>query len=187
MAERIPGARLVELPGAAHLPWEGDADALVDEVDRFVAGLGEHDEPDCVLSTLLRAEVDAPPPHADLAELAREPLARFRARTVEAGRTVVLALFDGPARAVRCATEIVTAAGHAGLHARAGLHTGEIAFVDGGVRGLAVQVVGQVLRSARPGEVLVSSTVKDILAGSQLAFEERDAVQHDPRVYALGG
>jgi hypothetical protein len=168
MAERIPGSRLVELPGTAHLPWEGDADALLGEVDRFLGGVHADSGADCVLSTLLVAEPGGDAAYAQVA--------RFRGRVVEADADSFLALFDGPARGVRCAAAIVDEATAAGRSARAGLHSGEIAHVDGGVRGLAVDVARHVAASARPAEVLVSSTVKDILAGSGLSFETREPV-----------
>jgi DNA-binding SARP family transcriptional activator/pimeloyl-ACP methyl ester carboxylesterase len=179
MAERIPGSRLVELPGTAHLPWEGDADALVAEVDRFLGDVDGDPGADCVLSTLLVAET-AEGVRATVVGL----VARFRGRLVETDAGSTLALFDGPARAVRCAAAIVEEADRVGLEARAGLHSGEIAHVDGGARGLAVDLARQVAASASPGEVLVSSTLKDILAGSRLAFEERRPV-HGLRTYAL--
>jgi hypothetical protein len=179
MAERIPGARLVELPGTAHLPWEGDADALLDEVDGFLGGVDDDPAADCVLSTLLFAELDGAAARAVPALLAR-----FRGRAVASHEGSALAIFDGPARAVRCAAAIVAAANDLGLEARVGLHSGEIAHVDGGVRGRAVDVARDVAASAQPGEVLVSRTLKDILAGSQLTFREHGAVDGLP-AYAL--
>jgi hypothetical protein len=165
MGERIPGARVVELPGNDHLPWEGDRDALLDEVERFVSGLGEDDGPDRVLATLLAADVDA--------EAARPELARFRGRELDGAAQRVLASFDGPARAVRCASAIVASARARGLEARAGVHTGEIDRVSADARGPAVRVSAGIAAAARPGEVLVSSTVRDLVAGSGLAFEDR--------------
>jgi class 3 adenylate cyclase len=169
MGERIPGARVVELPGDDHLPWEGDREALLDEIERFLSGAQEEVEPDRVLATLLF--VDAAQPHH---HVVRAQLARFRGRLVESPAGAVLALFDGPARAVRCAAAIARE-----LDVRTGVHTGEIEQANGGVRGVAVQIVGRIAEAARPGEVVVSSTVKDIVAGSGITFEERGEQELD--------
>lgn len=182
MGERIPGARVVELPGNDHLPWEGDRRALLDEIGRFLSGLGEDVEPDRVLATML---------FTDLAEatskdgrfsndllarcqaIRRAHVARFRGSEAGSLDGGLLATFDGPARAIRCASAIVASVRELGLELGAGVHTGEIERVDGSVRGTALELGARIAAAARPGEVLVSSTVKDIVAGSGIVFEER--------------
>jgi DNA-binding SARP family transcriptional activator/pimeloyl-ACP methyl ester carboxylesterase len=186
MGERIPGAQLVELPGNDHLPWEGDQDALLAKIERFLSGIEEEVAPDRVLGTLLFTDIVAST--AKAAELGdrrwhdvlsrhhdvvRAQLARFRGREVDTTGDGMFAVFDGPARAVRCATSIVEAVRALGLEVRAGVHTGEIQQSNGGFRGLAVHIAARIMAAAQPGEVLVSSTVKDIVAGSGITFEER--------------
>ena len=186
LGEHIPGARLVELPGSDHLPWEGDADSSLDEIERFLAGIGDTEPPDRVLATLL--VVDAAGATAKAAELGarawneldlnyrrlvRAELARFRGREVAASGEALVATFDGPARAIRCASAIVLSVRDLDLDTRAGVHTGEIEQTSTGIRGVALDIGAAVAAAARPGEVLVSSTVKDIVAGSGIAFEER--------------
>jgi DNA-binding SARP family transcriptional activator/pimeloyl-ACP methyl ester carboxylesterase len=186
MGDHIPGARVVELPGNDHLPWEGDQDALLEEIERFVSGVHEEGEPDRVLATLLRTDlVDSPARAAGLGDpawqdllarhdrLVRAQLARFRGREVDMRGDGVLATFDGPARAVRCAAVIANELKALGLEVRAGVHTGEIEQASRGVRGVAVEVAARIAAAARPGEVVVSATVKDLVAGSGIAFEER--------------
>ena len=186
LGEHIPGARVVELPGNDHLPWEGDREALLDEIARFLSGVQEDVEPDRMLATLLFTDlVDSTAKAAQLGDsgwqdllakhhrLVRAQLARFRGREVDMGRDGVLATFDGPARAVRCASAIADGLEALGLGVRAGVHTGEIEQANGNVRGIAVQIAARIAAAARPGEVVVSGTVKDIVAGSGIAFEER--------------
>jgi pimeloyl-ACP methyl ester carboxylesterase len=186
MGERIPNARVVELPGNDHLPWEGDRDALLDEIERFLAGVQAEAEPDRVLATLMLAEVVGSTARAaelgdrawhDLLarhhRLVRAQLARFRGHEVEIVGDRVLATFDGPARAVRCAAAIADGRDALGLDVRAGVHAGEIEQAEGGVHGIAVDVVARIAAAAGPREVVVSGTVKDIVAGSGIAFEER--------------
>jgi DNA-binding SARP family transcriptional activator/pimeloyl-ACP methyl ester carboxylesterase len=186
MGERIPGARVVELPGNNHLPWEGDRDAALDEIERFVGGLHDEAEPDRVLATLLftdivdstvRAAAVGDRAWADLLaqhhRLVRAEVARFRGQESHTDGDGVLASFDGPARAVRCASSIVVAVRRLGIEVRAGIHAGEIERSDDGLRGIAVDLAASIVSAARPGEVLVSSTVKDIVAGSGIQFGER--------------
>jgi DNA-binding SARP family transcriptional activator/pimeloyl-ACP methyl ester carboxylesterase len=185
MGERIPGARLVELPGNDHLPWEGDREAVLDEIERFLSGVRDDVEQDRVLATLLFTDiVGSTAKAAELGDrawhdllnkhhrLVRAQLARFRGHQVDMAGDGIFATFDGPARAVRCALAIAYGLKALGLDVRAGVHTGEIEQANGGVRGIAVHIAARVAAAAQPGEVLVSSTVKDILAGSGLAFEE---------------
>ena len=190
-ASRITGARLVELPGREHLPWVGDPDAIVDEVERFVIALGEVEaELDRVLATVLFTDVVGSTEKAselgdrrwkELVEehhrLVRGQLARFRGVEVDTAGDGFFATFDGPARAVRCATSIVDAVAPLGIEVRAGVHTGEVQTIDGKVGGMAVVIGARVGASAGPSEVLVSQTVKDLVAGSGLAFE--DAGEHE--------
>jgi DNA-binding SARP family transcriptional activator/pimeloyl-ACP methyl ester carboxylesterase len=186
MGSHIPGARMVELAGNDHLPWEGDAPQLLDEIKRFLSDDRKDVAPDRVLATLLFAdlvastsEATAPGDRAGqnlLTEYRRHvhaKLARFRGREVDTAGDGVFATFDGPARAIRCASAIATELKALGLDVRVGVHTGEVEQVHGGLRGIAVDVAKQVAAAARPGEVAVSSTVKDIVAGSGIAFEER--------------
>jgi hypothetical protein len=173
MGAQIPGARVVELPGQDHLPWEGDSDALLDEIEAYMSGVHQEAGPERVLATLLVARIAAPAAEAGHQRFVRAQLARFRGREAEVAGDRVLATFDGPARAVRCAAAIGSGVEALGLTARTGVHTGEVEQADGGVHGIAVQITTQIAAAARPGEVLVSSTVKDIVAGSGIAFDER--------------
>jgi class 3 adenylate cyclase/DNA-binding SARP family transcriptional activator/pimeloyl-ACP methyl ester carboxylesterase/tetratricopeptide (TPR) repeat protein len=182
MGERIPGARMVELPGDIHLPWEGDAESLLDEIERFLSELGEAVEPDRVLATLLSLKAAAGAGTADLRkhdEVIRSELARFRGRAVLGPGDELLAAFDGPARAVRCAAAIVRALGPAGRAVRAGVHTGEVEMEGDIVRGVAVDIAACVAAEASPGEVLVSQTVKDLVAGSGLELADRGSRAFD--------
>ena len=190
MAGQIAGARLVELPGSEHFPWVGDPNAIVDEVERFVVALGEAEaELDRVLATVLFTDVVGSTEKA--AELGdrrwkelveehhrrvRGQLARYRGVEVDTAGDGFFATFDGPARAVRCATSIVRAIAPLGIEVRAGVHTGEVETVDEKVGGMAVVIGARVGASAGPSEVLVSQTVKDLVAGSGLSFE--DAGEH---------
>jgi DNA-binding SARP family transcriptional activator/class 3 adenylate cyclase len=186
MGEHIPGARVVDLPGNDHLPWEGDREALLDEIERFLSGVREEVEQDRVLATLLFTDlVGSTAKAAELGDrawqhlltkhhrLVRAQLARFRGREVDMVGDGVFATFDGPARAIRCASAIADGLKALGLDVRAGVHTGEIEKANGNVRGIAVHIAARIAAAARPGEVVVSSTVKDIVAGSGIAFEER--------------
>jgi class 3 adenylate cyclase len=190
-AEHIPGATYVELPGDDHLPWIGDSDRIVEEIRSFLNGLWESGgweapEPDRVLATVLFTDiVGATAKAAEIGDrawrdlvvnhhaLVRRQLARFRGRELDTAGDGFFASFDGPARAVRCACEIVKGVGELGLEVRAGVHTGECELIEGKVTGIAVHTGARIAAAAEGGEVLVSSTVKDLVAGSGLAFEER--------------
>ena len=185
MGEHIPGAELIALPGDDHLPWEGDRDRLLDEVERFLSVVHEV-EPDRVLATLLFTDiVGSTARAAELGDRAwrellgrhhqvvRAQLGRFRGREVATTGDGFFATFDGPARAVRCAAAIVDAVRPLGLEVRAGLHTGEIEQAHENVSGIAVHIGARIAAAAQPSEVLVSSTVKDIVAGSGIVFTER--------------
>jgi pimeloyl-ACP methyl ester carboxylesterase len=186
MASRIAGAKLVELPGNEHLPWVGAHEPILDEVERFVVALGEvEEELDRALATVLFTDVAGSTEKAaelgdrrwkELVEehhrLVRGQLARYRGVEVDTAGDGFFATFDGPARAVRCATSIVAAVAPLGIEVRAGVHTGEVETIDGKVGGMAVVIGARVGASAGPSGVLVSQTVKDLVAGSGLAFEE---------------
>lgn len=188
IAEHIPGARYVELPGDDHIPWFGDFHALLDEVEEFVTGVRPTPEPNRVLATVLF--IDIAGSTAKLAELGdrawrdllahhhalvRAELARHQGREVNTSGDSLLATFDGPARAIRCACAISDGARALGLAVRSGLHTGECEVADGEVQGLAVHIGARIAATADPDEVLVSSTVKDLVAGSGIRFSSRGA------------
>lgn len=189
MGERIPGAKIVELSGAEHLPWEGDQEALLNEVERFLAGVREEADLDRALATVLFTDIAGSTAKAaelgdrawrELLErhhaIVRAHLARFRGREIDTAGDGVFAIFDGPARAIRCACAIARQVRELGLVIRAGLHTGEVEFANGKVRGIAVHIGARVGSFAQPGEVLVSQTVTDLVAGSGLEFENRERV-----------
>lgn len=186
IASRIPGARLVELPGADHLFWAGDADGVVDEIEGFLTGTRRGPEPDRVLVTVLFTDIARSTElAADLGDRAwrqllerhhervRRQLESWHGREVETAGDGFLATFDGPARAVRCASGIVGAVQELGIDVRAGVHTGEVERTADDVRGIAVHIGARVTALARPGEVLVSRTVVDLVAGSGLEFDDR--------------
>jgi pimeloyl-ACP methyl ester carboxylesterase len=186
MAERIPGAKYVELPGSDHLPWVSDADAILDEVEEFLTGVRHGPEPDRVLATVMFTDIVGATERAaalgdrrwrDLLDahhaLVRRELTRFRGREVDTAGDGFLATFDGPARAIRCACAISDGARQLDLEIRAGLHTGECEQVGDKVGGIAVHIGARVAAMAASHEVLVSSTVKDLVAGSGLRFADR--------------
>jgi class 3 adenylate cyclase len=184
----VPGAKLVELPGEDHLPWVGDQDAILDEIEEFLTGVRRGPEPDRVLATVLFTDIVGSTERAatlgdrrwrDLLEahhgLIRRELDHNRGREVDTTGDGFLAVFDGPARAVRCAAASVGAVRELGLEIRAGVHTGEVEMIGANVGGIAVHIGARVAALAQPGEVLVSSTLKDLVAGSGIAFEDRGA------------
>jgi class 3 adenylate cyclase len=187
LAEHIPGARFVELPGRDHSPWEGDTDALLSEIDRFLRSVRDEEaELDRVLATVLFTDIVGSTERAAklgdhrwkglLAahhERVRGLLARYRGQEVKTVGDGFLATFDGPARAIRCAGAVTDAVHELGIEVRAGLHTGEVQLAGNDVRGIAVHIGARVAALAGPGEVLVSSTVKDLVAGSGMSFEDR--------------
>jgi class 3 adenylate cyclase len=186
LATHIPGARLVNLPGNDHLPYVGDAEAVLDEVQEFLTGVRPTPEHDRVLATVLFTDIVGSTERAtklgdrawkDLLQmhhaLIRQELTRFRGREVDTAGDGFLATFDGPARAVRCAQAIIDDVRAIGLEVRAGVHTGEIELMGDDVGGIAVHIGARVAATAGPGEVLVSSTVRDLVAGSGIEFDER--------------
>jgi class 3 adenylate cyclase len=205
MARQIPGAKLVEFPGEDHLWWFGDQDVIVDEVEEFLTGTRSTPEPDRVLATVMFTDIVSSTERAaqlgdgrwrDLLErhgaITRRELERHRGREVKATGDGFLATFDGPARGIRCATAIADAVRPLGIEVRAGLHTGECEVMNGDVGGIAVHTGARVSAEAGPGEVLVSSTVRDLVAGSGIEFEDRGAhelkgVPGEWRLYAVSG
>jgi class 3 adenylate cyclase len=187
MAAGIPGARLIEFPGDDHFFWVGDQDSLLDEVERFAKELRDEEaELDRVLATVLFTDIVGSTKRA--AEMGdrrwrelldghhsriRALLGRFRGREVDTAGDGFLATFDGPIRAIRCALSATDAVRDLGIEIRAGLHTGEIELDDGSIRGIAVHIGSRVAGMAEASEVLVSSTVRDLVAGSVLEFEDR--------------
>jgi class 3 adenylate cyclase len=183
LASHIDGARYVELPGNENLIWAGDQDAVLAETEEFLTGMRPVAEPDRVLATILFTDlVDSTRRAAELGDegwrqlleahhrVVREELARARGRAVKTTGDGVLAVFDGPARGVRCALAIVGALHELGLEVRCGLHTGEIELMEGDVGGIAVHIAARIAAAAGPGEVLVSRTVRDLVVGSALQF-----------------
>ncbi|HLM32726.1 MAG TPA: adenylate/guanylate cyclase domain-containing protein [Gaiellaceae bacterium] len=186
LAAQIPGARYVELPGIDHAPWAGDSESVVGEIEEFLTGARSTPEPDRVLSTVMFSDIVGSTERA--AELGdtrwralisahhaavRRALTRFGGHEVKTTGDGFLATFDGPARAIRCAHSIAEAARSLGLEDRIGLHAGEVELMDGDVGGIAVHIAARVASLAAPGEVLVSSTVKDLVAGSGIRFVDR--------------
>ena len=186
MAEQIPEARFVELSGEDHMPWVGDQDSILDEMQEFLTGDRPEHEPDRVLATVLVTDIVGSTAHAarlgdrawsDLLTrhhaIVRKELERSRGREVDTAGDGFLATFDGPARAVACACRIRNTVQQLGIEIRAGLHTGEIEVAGGKARGIAVHTGARIASAAQPGEILVSSTVKDLVSGSGLQFADR--------------
>jgi class 3 adenylate cyclase len=186
MAGQIPGATYVELPSMDHLPWTADADAILDETEEFLTGVRHGPEPDRILATILFTDIVGSTDRAailgdrrwrDLLEsyqgMVRRELGRFRGREVDQSGDGVLATFDGPARAIRCGRSIIDSVRPVGLEVRAGLHTGECEVMGEKVGGIAVHIGARVAALAQAGEVLVSHTVKDLVAGSGIQFASR--------------
>ena len=190
MAEHIPGARYVELAGDDHTPWLGDADALLDEVEQFLTGARQSREADRVLASVLFTDiVDSTRRASELGDRRwRELLVSHdqgvrRQVHMHGGRVVkslgdgYLATFDGPARAIRCGGEVVEDAASLGIELRAGVHTGECERLGEDIGGMAVHIGARVAAEAGPGEVLVSSAVRDLVVGSGIEFDDRGAHQ----------
>ena len=186
LAERIPHARFIELPGVDHLAWVGDSDGIVNEVEEFLTGARHSAEPSRVLATVLFTDMVESTTRAvrlgdarwralisDHDRLVRGELARFRGREIDRRGDGFLAIFDGPARAIRCAFSIVERVHELGIQVRVGLHTGELDLMEAGIAGIAVHIGARVMSLAGPDEVLVSSTVRDLVAGSGLTFTDR--------------
>lgn len=205
MAEQIRGAKYVELPGIDHLAWVGDAEAILGEIEEFLTGTRHEAEADRVLATVLFTDIIGSTERAaqlgdrewrNLLEryygVVRREVARFRGREVDTAGDGFLARFDGPARAIRCACAIRDAVRSVGLEIRAGLHTGECEVIGEKLSGIAVHIGARVAGIAGAGEVLVSQTVKDLVAGSGLEFEDRGThtlkgVPGDWRLFSVRG
>jgi class 3 adenylate cyclase len=203
IASRIPGARLVELEGDDNMFSVGDSEAIFGEIEEFLTGTRVEREPDRMLATVLFTDiVDSTRRAAEMGdrswryllerhdELFRRALDRHRGREVKRTGDGFLATFDGPARAIRCASSVSAAMGSLGLEVRAGLHTGELEVMDSDLGGLAVHIAARVLDRAGPAEVLVSSTVRDLVVGSGIGFADRGAhelrgVPGEWRLYAV--
>ncbi len=170
MGERLPGARVVEVPGVDHLPWEGDQTAVLDQIELFLGGLHPQapSNPGPVLTTVLVADL----PESEL-RLQESVLSRFRGSVLDSAPGEGLrAGFDGPARALRCATALADNV----PALKAGIHTGEFELRDGLLSGSALAVASYLAGTAQPGEVLTTSTVQDLVAGSGIDFDERGAL-----------
>jgi pimeloyl-ACP methyl ester carboxylesterase len=186
LAEQIPGARLVELEGVDHFPSVGDVESITDEVEEFLTGVRHEHEPDRVLATVLFTDiVDSTRRAVEMGdrawrellerhdEIVRDEIARFRGREIKHTGDGFFATFDGPARAVRGAVALAERAQDLGVQIRCGVHTGECELRGDDVGGIAVHIGARIEALAGAGEVLVSSTVKDLVAGSGLRFEDR--------------
>jgi class 3 adenylate cyclase len=205
VAEKIPGARVVEhsSQGGHHLHWYGRGDAIVSEVGRFLSEIGEEEASfDRILATVLFTDiVDSTKRAAELGDrrwqellqrhdaTVRTLLARYRGTEIDTAGDGFFASFDGPARAVRCAIAITDAVRSLGIEVRAGLHTGEVERVHDKIGGLAVNIGARVAALAAPSEILVSQTVRDLMVGSELGFQDRGShelkgVPGEWRVYA---
>jgi class 3 adenylate cyclase len=186
MAEAIPGARYVEVPGIDHIPWVADAEQILDEVEEFLTGARHATEADRVLATVMFTDiVDSTRRAAELGDsrwralveshdqLVRDQVDRYRGREIKTMGDGFLVTFDGPARGIRCARAITQQLPALGVEVRAGLHTGECMVMGDDVGGIAVNIGARVGGLADRGEVLVSSTVKDLVVGSGIDFEDR--------------
>jgi pimeloyl-ACP methyl ester carboxylesterase/class 3 adenylate cyclase len=187
LAERIPNAKYVELPGVDHLPMVGEnPNQILDEMAQFLTGEFRPIETECILCTVLFTDiVDSTKRAAELGDrqwrdllerhhnLVRGELNRFRGQEVDTAGDGFFASFDGPARAIRCACAIRDSVSSLGIAIRAGLHTGECEVMEDKISGIAVHIGARVMGKADPGEVLVSGTVKDLVAGSGLHFSDR--------------
>jgi len=185
-ASSIPGARLIELPGDDHFWFSGKPDEILDEIEEFLTGERPAVEIDRVLTTIMFTDIVGSTERAaqlgDHAwrqlldrhyELTRQEIDRHRGRLHETTGDGVKATFDGPARGVRCARSIVERVRSLGLEIRSGLHTGEVDLHDGAPGGIAVHIAARIAAAATASEVLVSSTVKDLVVGSGLRFADR--------------
>ena len=190
LADHIPNATFVELPGIDHLPWFGDSDSVLDEIEEFVTGRRHEAETDRILATVLFTDIVGSTEKAsalgdrkwravldDLDDLTRRTVERYRGRLVKSTGDGHLALFDGPARAIKCARELCAAVRSLDVELRAGLHTGEVELRGDDVGGIGVHIGARVGALAGASEVLVSRTVTDLVAGSGIEFADRG--EHD--------
>lgn len=187
LAELIPNARLLEVPGEDHLPFiGGDVDLITDEIEEFLTGSKPNPLVDRVLATVLFTDIVRSTERAeelgDLRwrrlldehnDILRRELKRFRGNEIKSLGDGLLATFDGPARAVHCSLSMIKSIRSLGLEMRAGLHTGEVEFDGSDVRGVGVHIASRIVALAGAGEALVSRTVKDLVAGADLRFGQR--------------
>jgi class 3 adenylate cyclase len=186
MAEEIQGARFVELEGRDHAPWFDVADQVIAEVREFLTGFREAPDPEQILATVLFTDIVGSTERArELGDrewsalleghhaTVRSVLAQYRGREIDTAGDGFFAAFDGPARGIRCAIAVLAALERHGIPARAGLHTGECEVVGDKLAGIAVHTGARVAAAAGAGEVLVSQTVRDLVAGSDIEFEDR--------------
>jgi class 3 adenylate cyclase len=203
VAEHIPGARFVELHGDDHWPWLNDPDEVCDHVEEFLTGTRREPETDRVLATVLFTDiVGSTERAAELGDsrwrelldthesIVRTQLERHHGHEVKTTGDGFLATFDGPARAIRCARETVAGLREEGIEIRTGIHAGECERRNGDIGGIAVHIGARVMANAGPGEILVSSTVRDLTVGSDIAFEDRGShalkgVPGEWRLYAV--
>lgn len=192
VASKIPGCRYVELGGIDHLPFVGDQDEILDEIEEFLTGVRHADEYDRVLATVMNIKIVNPPIHGrefagwnEVIERSRiyvqRQLELFKGREISFDENGLLATFDGPARAIRCAAATTELARRLNIKVKTGLHTGECDVLGEKYSGVAVSLAQQIAESANVGEVLVSRTVKDLVAGSGLEFEER-GIEFFPKI-----
>jgi class 3 adenylate cyclase len=205
LADRIPGARYVEIPGEDHVPYTQEPEQIVGEVEEFLTGARYEREPDRVLATVMFTDIVGSTEHAAALgdrewrrlverhdELVRRAIDRYRGRPVKTLGDGFLATFDGPARGIRCARTLTQQVRDLGIEIRAGLHTGELEAMNGDVGGMAVNIGARVSALAGPGEVLVSGTVRDLVVGSGIEFADRGehplkGVPGEWRIYAVDG
>jgi class 3 adenylate cyclase len=193
MARQIPNAKYLELPGSDHMLWTGETERILDEVEEFLTGSRSAIESDRVLATVLftdivnstkRAETIGDRAWHDVLDrhnaLVRREISRHRGHEVRTMGDGFLATFDGPARSIRCALAINEGVEALGLQVRAGLHTGEVEMANDDLSGIAVHIASRVATMAKPGQVLVSNTVRDLVAGSNIRF-------HDEGSHSLKG
>jgi class 3 adenylate cyclase/pimeloyl-ACP methyl ester carboxylesterase len=203
LGAHIPGAKVVELPGNTYWPYLGDQGAIVDEIEEFLTGVRPVHAPDRALATVLFTDIVSSTERAAALgddawtrtldrhdALVAHEVERHRGREINTTGDGILATFDGPARAVRCAQAICEEVQSLGIEVRAGLHTGEIELRGADIGGIAVHIGQRVSALAGPGEVLVSSTVKDLVAGSGITFTDRGShvlkgVPDEWRVFAV--
>ncbi|WFU16057.1 adenylate/guanylate cyclase domain-containing protein [Bradyrhizobium sp. CB3481] len=193
MARQIPNAKYLELPGNDHLLWTGETERVLDEIEEFLTGSRSTTDSDRVLATVMftdivnstkRAETIGDRAWHDVLDrhnaLVRREISRHRGHEVRTMGDGFLATFDGPARSIRCALAINEGVEALGLQVRAGLHTGEVEMSDNDLSGIAVHIAARVATIAKPGQVLVSNTVRDLVAGSNIRF-------HDEGSHSLKG
>lgn len=203
IAEHIPNAKYIELSGVDHAIWLGESDSVVDEVEAYLTGVRPTHDANRVLATLLFTDiVDSTKRAAELGDqlwrelldqhngLVRREIARFHGREIKTLGDGFIATFDGPARAVRCALAIAEGVRPLGIEIRSGIHTGEVEFKGDDVGGIAVHIAARVAALATGGQILVSRTVRDLVAGSGLTFNDRGmhalkGIPEELRLYAV--